>query len=446
MILRILTIFTLFLATFPLLAQVNTVERVEDRNIRSVQINKRPSAGNGFNTTISNLLRSDTVRNNLALPYQVVKLKKDSIALYFDHIGDELQSYIYTIVHCNSDWQPSELQDNEYIDGFTEERITDITNSVNTLVDYTSYRLVIPNPNMAYTRSGNYILIVMDEDNDREIVLVRRFMVCEDAWSVFPKMARVVNASKLFTHQEIDFDVRYEGYNLNNPTNEVKAFVYQNMREDRKLGPIAPRPYITTGKTLSFDYQDSIVFPAGRDWRFFDTRNLDYRGPGVRSQERGNNTWNVILKPEQDRFESRGYALINDIDGYYFTQNFTNGQSVEQSEYTNVQFILQRNAPFEDLEVYVYGELTDWKIKPEFLMEYNEPSHTYYCTSLLKQGYYNYEFVVVDPKTSQPTDEYDLEGNWHETGNNYTILVYYRPFGGNYDRLMGMGKTNSRIE
>jgi hypothetical protein len=274
--------------------------------------------------------------------------------------------------------------------------------------------------------------------------MVRRFMVSENIWKVSAQMSQVMNSSKIFTHHEVDFQVSHEGFTLSNPANEVKAFVLQNMRWDRMLGPIAPRPFVTVRNNLNFDFQDSITFPAGKEWRFFDMRNFDFRGPGVQKIERNQQTWQVYLKPERDRYESNGYELVNDINGRYTIENRTVGQTALQTDYANVLFILERNAPFEEEEVYVVGELSDWQLKPEFKMEYDEPSRSYFCNPLLKQGYYNYEFRVVDPNTYQPSLEYDLEGNWHETENMYTILVYYRPFGGNFDRLVAFGGVSAR--
>ena len=98
----------------------------------------------------------------------------------------------------------------------------------------------------------------------------------------------------------------------------------------------------------------------------------------------------------------------------------------------------------ENQEVYVIGEMTDWRLRDEFKMEYDESSHTYFCNPLLKQGYYNYAFSVVDAETYEPSPEEDMEGDWHETGNLYTIFIYYRPFGQRYDRLMTVGGIDSR--
>jgi Domain of unknown function (DUF5103) len=412
-----------FFALFLLLsrslhAQEDTSERIIDENIRSAQIN--PS-----------------------VPHAVVQLKGGRIDLSFDYVTDEIKDFMYTIVHCNSDWQPSELQDNEYIDGFNEDRITDISNSINTLVAYNHYRLTLPNQNMRWTRSGNYILKIFDDDDDRRLVLVRRFMVTENLWKVSATVAPIANASKIFSHQEIDFQVVHEGTIVGNPQREVKAFIYQNMRYDRVIGPVSPRPFVALRSSLNFDFQDSIVFPAGKEWRFFDMRIFDYRGNNVKKIERNVNTYQVFLDPQRDRNEIHGYALTGDINGRYSIENRTQGQGFLQCEYANVMFLLARNLPYDDHDVYVVGSMTDWQLKPEFRMFYDEPSKMYYCNPLLKQGYYNYEFQVVNSANQIVDPAEDLEGNWHETENLYSILIYYRPFGERYDRLMVMGGVTS---
>ena len=63
---------------------------------------------------------------------------------------------------------------------------------------------------------------------------------------------------------------------------------------------------------------------------------------------------------------------------------------------------------------------------------------------MLKQGYYNYYYAVV-PKETNEIDLDRLEGNSQETENEYTILVYYRPFGTRYDQLVGVSTVTSNF-
>lgn len=377
----------------------------------------------------------------LTLPIVEIKTGYNSLILEFDHLGTDLKDYVYTIVHCNSDWQPSELADHEYINGFTEDRILDIENSFNTLAQYTHYRLGLPNQNMRWARSGNYLLKIFDNDGDRRLVLVRRFMVVEPNWRVDAKFVSPATVSKLNTHHEIDFEVVHRGVRIPNPQNDVKAFVLQNGRWDNAVGPV--KPYVTRQESLVFDYQDKIIFPAGKEWRYFDLRTFEYRGDRVKTIDERDDFYEVTLLTDQDRAGSTvGYR--GDLNGRFSIENQNFNQTLYQCDYAKVLFSIARQAPMENEDVYVFGELTDWKLKPEWKMEYSPEVKAYYVESpLIKQGFYNYEYRVIERTTGQP-DLDGVEGNWYETSNMYTILVYFRTFGDRYDRLMAAVTVDSR--
>ena len=377
----------------------------------------------------------------LTLPILELKTGNNTLMLEFDHLGDELKDYLYTIVHCNSDWQPSDLIDNEYIDGFTEDRITTIDNSFNTLYQYTHYTLGLPNRNMRWTKSGNYLLKIFDNDDDRRLVLVRRFCVVEPLWRVEARFVSPAAVSKLKTHHEIDFNVIHRGMRIPNPQNDIKAFVLQNGRWGNALGPV--KPYITREDQLVFDYQDKIVFPAGKEWRYFDIRTFDYRGERVKAINERIDYYEVTLDTDKDR---AGSSLLyrGDLNGRFSIENTNYNQTRLQCDYAKVLFSISRNQPEDNADVYVFGELTDWQLKPEYKMEFSPEAKAYYCESpLLKQGYYNYEYRVVNRETGQ-ADENGFEGNWFETSNLYTILVYFKTFGDRYDRLMSAVSIDSR--
>jgi hypothetical protein len=59
----------------------------------------------------------------------------------------------------------------------------------------------------------------------------------------------------------------------------------------------------------------------------------------------------------------------------------------------------------------------------------------------LKQGYYNYGFAFRDEKGNP--DFTELEGTWYATENQYTLLAYFRPNGGQYDQLVGVLTFNT---
>lgn len=376
----------------------------------------------------------------MTFPMVALDAADGSLVLSFDHLGTELRNYVYSIHLCDANWQPSDLDDNQYIDGFTEDRITEFYNSFNTLKQYVHYNLYLPNSNVRWAKSGNYLLKVYDVTEDKDLVLVRRFVVVEQVWSVATDFTRPVMVDKMNTHHEIDFTVSVKGTRVSYPQREVQAYALQNGRWETAIGPLPP--YVIRGDQLVFDYQDKIVFPAGKEWRFFDLRSFMYRGEFVRSIQSRADHFEVTLQTDESRAYSP-YVYRGDLNGRFSIETTTPGDTIENCDYANVLFSIKRNAPFEDEDVYVFGELSDWQLKPEFKMTYEESVGAYVCEAFLKQGYYNYQYLVVNRNTGQP-DEEGLEGNWYETANQYYIFIYYRPFGQRYDRIMAAVVMDTR--
>jgi hypothetical protein len=68
-------------------------------------------------------------------------------------------------------------------------------------------------------------------------------------------------------------------------------------------------------------------------------------------------------------------------------------------------------------------------------MRFNTANGNFECTLLLKQGLYDYCYFMEDPSSGQ-LNEYEHEGSFYETENDYTLLVYFHDRQG-FDRLLG---------
>ena len=86
--------------------------------------------------------------------------------------------------------------------------------------------------------------------------------------------------------------------------------------------------------------------------------------------------------------------------------------------------------------------MTDWRLQDKFKLEFDKKIKAYKKSVYLKQGFYNYLFAYV-PEGTTEIDFEELEGNTHEAENDYTIIVYYRPFGGRYDQVIAANTFNS---
>ncbi len=382
--------------------------------------------------------------NGFPTVYPILDLNSPSaLILAFDDLDADVKNYSYTIVHCDMNWEPSNLSDMEYIDGFVEERITDVQFSFKTLIPFTHYRISLPNNNFKWTKSGNYLLKVYEDEDEKKLAITRRFMVVEPTVLITPQFVRPNVVSKLRTHQEIDFVVDHQKLDIRNPLQEIRAVILQNGRWDNavtNLPPLFIRP-----NQLLFDYQDKVIFPAGREFRFLDMRSLRGRTANIGAIERDDQGYYVTLLKDEKRF-NQVYLSRQDINGNFVIETFDQQDPDLASDYANVLFTLYSPLPLIDTDLYLFGALTDWQLKPEYKMVYNSSVNGYVSKVLLKQGYYEYAYAAVDVQGKDKLPNLsEVEGDWYESENLYTILIYYHPFGERYDRIIGVLTISSNF-
>jgi len=199
----------------------------------------------------------------------------ERLVLQFDDLDADFKNLYYTIIHCDAQWQPTQIQKFEYIRGFHEDIIRDYSRSVNTLTPYTQYYLVFPNDNMAPIISGNYILkVYLDGDPDR-VVFTRRFVVFEELVGVTGTVRPATLVRYRDTHQQLTFVVNTFNYLVSNPVQDLRVVISQNGRWDNAITGIAPR--LIQGNRLTFEHDENLLFEAGNEFRRFDTRSLRFR-------------------------------------------------------------------------------------------------------------------------------------------------------------------------
>lgn len=349
------------------------------------------------------------------------------------------KDYIYAIRHCDKDWKPSIINEMEYLDGFNEEDITSWTFSSQTIHDYTHYELILPNKITSWRVSGNYVITVMDEDRGNEAILTKRFMVVEPLVSVPASVMPAFNAELYNSHQRVDFKIDLNKFYITDPMNEVFVTILQNNRWDNKISNI--KPLTAIGEQINFNKFGTSTFPAGREFRYFDTRDIQINSDRTEAIEINTYSVDVLLKKDIKR-DNKNYIFYREGNGAFvpnYQSSTRNGKAT--SEYTNVIFTLDSPFPMDGYDVYVVGEFSSWNFYPENIMTYNEDMRAYQAELLLKQGYYNYLYAAIDDRNKANFEI--TEGSWFEAENDYTLLVYYRKLGSRYDRLIGVGNTNS---
>lgn len=374
--------------------------------------------------------------NDLSMP--IIALNSgQQLELSFDDLYEEFTDMSYTIYHCNADWTPSDLMRNDYLPNLSNEYIQDFEYSLNAFIPYTHYRLNIPNQQVRLTKSGNYLLVVYRNRDKSDLVLSRRFMVYEEIVQVGASVKRATKVDKMQSHQEVDFEINHGSYPIPNPFTDLKVVLLQNQRWDNRIDNL--KPQFLQNSRLIYQYDDENTFSGGAEFRFFDIKNLFSLSLNVR-QITQDSLFTAYLKQDLSRGIDN-YSFINDINGQFRVRKLDAANSDSEADYALVDFYLDYPQEIAS-KVYIFGELSDWKLLPEFQMYYDPSRKAYRTQLLLKQGFYNYAYAV-DDYTKTGADMGFFEGNHWQTSNQYQILVYHREIGSRYDRLVGFTEINS---
>ena len=102
------------------------------------------------------------------------------LELRFDDMTGDYTPWEVQIVHCDRHWQPSDLHPSEYLQGFYSTPTSDDEASFGTKVDFTHHLLRLPNDDLRWTRSGNYLLQIVDPYEPERPLVQRRFVVFEE--------------------------------------------------------------------------------------------------------------------------------------------------------------------------------------------------------------------------------------------------------------------------
>jgi hypothetical protein len=367
----------------------------------------------------------------------------DVLRLSFDELADEIGDYYYTIIHCNADWTPTaNLTEMEYIDGFSNERIRDYEFSYNTLTNYVHYELLLPNDDFSWTKSGNYLLVVYEDEDMENLVLTKRFMVVDSKMSISSKIEQPLGFSQARKAQEIDFTVNHKGIRVSNPQIEVKVVLLQNGRWDNAITGL--KPLFVRNEELLYDYQNKIVFDGGKEYRHLNLQTTRYKTDKMLRIIEDDVDGNIVQLVDEFPRLSVPYLFENDLNGKYIINNEHEDEPETEADYIWTHFYLKKPVELDGGDVYIFGGLTEFQIDPLFKMEYDIANKRYQARVLLKQGFYNYQYAFVSDAEPDKVDLSEIEGDWYETENDYYILVYYRPFGSRYDQLVGLRQINTR--
>jgi hypothetical protein len=357
----------------------------------------------------------------------VTKLGNWNLLLVFDDLRDQRENYYARIIHCNRDWTKSILSDLDFMPEYNEFPINTFEFSLDTHQPYIQYRFNLP----AVKLPGNYVLMVYRNSDKNDLVLTRRFIVYDQRVS-FSREGKSIGAGSLASSiQQLNFTINYKNIQLINPLENVNVYVRQNQRWDNLMENIKPTFIRENIYELEYRFFDAHnIFKGGNEFRFFDLRSLNYPGRNVATVNKSQLPYQVFIQPDKSR-KGEPYAIYRDMNGNFNTDNYDVRNAVA-GNYSTVHFTLASPEPV-DGDVYLSGAFTNWSFIREYKMNYDATRREYRGTAFLKQGWYDYQYVVK----SATLPPYHFEGSHYETENNYEVFVYYRAFQPQADLLIG---------
>ena len=367
----------------------------------------------------------------------------DQVELHFDDLDGNVKYYYYTYQLCDREWNPVNLSQFDYLKGFTQVRINNYRFSSIAFTKYTHYQAIIPDKNSYPTRSGNYLLKVFLDGDTSKVAFTRRLLVVDNKSTIAARITQPFSPQYFRTHQRVEFTVDVIGLNAFSAAQQIKVVVMQNYRWDKAVTNLAPTFIRNT--TLQYNTEDNLIFPAGKEWRWLDLRDFHLQTDRVRTADYKKNSTDVFVRTDRERANER-YIYYRDINGMYTVETTQSINPFWQSDYATVHFsfLPPDSIPYHDKDVYLFGQLTDYAFTDSTKMKFNPEKGIYETDLFLKQGYYSYTYVLADK--NHLANRQEIDGNYFEAENAYTILVYYKSFNNRTDELIGATTIGSRTD
>ena len=376
-------------------------------------------------------LRVEVVGELISEPF--VELNSDEmLEVNFDVLNHSQGRYAYSIIHCDADWQKSNLSSIEYMDGFQRMPIDDYAQAMTTTTHYTNYRLLLPNDNIRFKVSGNYVIQVFNEDDPNRILFSARFGVFEPLIGISATVSSNTDISFNQGHQQVSLQLNTQNLQVVNPLTELKIFVSQNNRIDNVVTNI--QPSMIANNRLTYEHIPSLIFEAGNEYRRIEFLTHRFNGMRIERIQYFNPYYHAEVMVDQTRARQT-YQYDQDQNGRFFIRCLSCQAPDNEADYYIVHFAYASQM-IPNGNIYLSGNMFQNQFDENSRMDYNRETGQYEKSVLLKQGHYNYQYLFV-PNGSTKGQLSMTEGNFFQTENEYTILVYYRPMGGRFDRLTG---------
>jgi len=374
--------------------------------------------------------------------YPLIQLHSgEDLEFHFDEMSTEFDYFNYGVLHCDHAWQQSDLDATEYLQGFPYQDISTFEAGFSTMYEFVHYRFTFPNEMMKPKYSGNYLMVVFrgtDISDRSKWVVTYRIVVYESAVSVTSKVTQSSVIADHFKKQEVDFNINYKDFTIYDPGRDLHVSLLQNLDWEHSINDL--KPIFIKSEDLTYDFSGGEnTFTAGNEWRNFEMKSLRYASAEVQSIGLEPDGYNVYLRPDLP-VGGKAYVTWADLNGNWLVRVDGASDSHLEADYAWVTFKLEMSE-IPEAEVFIEGRFNQFSKQP-LKCVFDPAQRAYVARALLKQGYYNYRYIVRDRYLAQDDLSF-TEGSSTNTENDYHIIVYLYDRNYGCDRVIAIKADNS---
>jgi hypothetical protein len=346
-----------------------------------------------------------------------------TFTLRFDHIANNTGMFTVRAEHRNADWSASNLFDGFYMQGQATDYISDPVQSTAVAPDYMQYTYRFPNRNFNFLVSGNYLLHIEDYRTG-ELLFSVPFMLFEDLGTVEFSIEELFGLdSHHFQHHQPFATYIHPDFVLM-PDQDISIYFIQNQFWGRARE--ATIRDLSESDRIRMHISRNEAFPGSYEFRPLSMQNID----------------NLAVDFIEVRKDTEPPTIIRDRDVINFgvtpsgrgSNRYGYPESDRDARYARVIFTLDRPTTLSvDSRIHVTGPFSNWAVSEDNRMRYNRDTDRFEAAILIKEGSYDYKYVIIEGRT---IDDLRLADSFADSRQEYHTLIYYRDLQLNADRLL----------
>ena len=345
------------------------------------------------------------------------------LRLSFDLLEFESRQLSISFTHHNPDWSRSGLAEDFYKEGYYNLMLPFGRVSSANRPDYRSYDYDFPNEDIEFLVSGNYMLKVEDNDSG-DLLFTMPFFVTENEGDIVSQVETVTVPRREGRISHIPVSNFETPEFITTPQFDMEFYYVQNQFWGRAKQ--ADELDVSTPGIVQFEINRDNSFVGDYEFQVLSLPELTQQNPNVLEYNPSEIPPRIVLFEDVQGFTAnRSQIPLSNLSGFDSSLN---------ARYANVHFRFDTDQQISNSsEIYLVGDFTNWALRSNFRLEYEQESDRWQTNGILKTGTYAYKYIVLQ---NNEIMDLTLDDSFTRSRQEYHALVYYRDPNRFYYRLL----------